>query len=302
MAKVKVKAKTEKYVPCSVKEFTGKKLLTAAAMCREVNPTNAPRIDLIGSNEETKGLMASPISPQALAVLTTAYWGAEGVKLGVSFTDNPTPGLRNKLLAHMNAWGEFCNVSFSWSQSGGQVRIGRGPGGYWSYLGVQILSVPQGQQTMNLQGFTERTGEAEFTRVVRHETGHTLGFPHEHLRAELVARLDPAKTLAYFRRTQGWDDRTIRSNVLEPLDEHNDIMGSLKTDDQSLMCYPLPGSITRDGRPIPGGNDFSAVDREFAVKLYPKVIQPPPPSPDEEPILTLSATLTAGSYILKRKE
>ncbi len=35
-----------------------------------------------------------------------------------------------------------------------------------------------------------QTPESEYHRVVRHETGHTLGFPHEHMRKELVEKID----------------------------------------------------------------------------------------------------------------
>ncbi len=52
------------------------------------------------------------------------------------------------------------------------------------------------------------TPESEYRRVVRHETGHTLGFPHEHMRKELVARLDPQKCYIYYRRF-GWDKRMV---------------------------------------------------------------------------------------------
>jgi hypothetical protein len=40
--------------------------------------------------------------------------------------------------------------------------------------------------------------------VIRHETGHTLGFPHEHMRKDLVAKIDPDKAIAFFSETQGW--------------------------------------------------------------------------------------------------
>jgi hypothetical protein len=53
---------------------------------------------------------------------------------------------------------------------------------------------------MNLQGFNMSTLESEFRRVVRHETGHTLGFPHEHLRRQLVDNIDPGRAYAYFRQ------------------------------------------------------------------------------------------------------
>jgi hypothetical protein len=72
---------------------------------------------------------------------------------------------------------------------------------------------------MNLQDFSMNTPESEYHRVVRHETGHTLGFPHEHLRKELVARIDPHKVYAYFLATQGWDRATVDAQVLTPLDD-----------------------------------------------------------------------------------
>src|SRR5207248_2959407 len=105
----------------------------------------------------------------------------------------------------------------------------------------------------NLQGFTMSTPESEYKRVVRHETGHTLGFPHEHMRRALVARIDPEKAYEYFERTQGWPRSVVDQQVLTPLDETS-LMGT-PADETSIMCYQLPGSITRDGRPIIGGLD-----------------------------------------------
>jgi len=54
--------------------------------------------------------------------------------------------------------------------------------GYWSYLGTDILHIPKNRPTMCLENFSMDTLESEYKRVVRHETGHTLGFPHEHMR------------------------------------------------------------------------------------------------------------------------
>ena len=44
---------------------------------------------------------------------------------------------------------------------------------------------------MNLEAFTMQTPDSEFHRVVRHEAGHTLGFPHEHMRKAIVAAPGP---------------------------------------------------------------------------------------------------------------
>jgi hypothetical protein len=38
------------------------------------------------------------------------------------------------------------------------------------------------------------------------------------------------------------------------------------------MCYQLPGEITYDGLPIPGGLDINGTDFKFAGTVYPKVL------------------------------
>jgi hypothetical protein len=178
----------------------------------------------------------------------------------------------------MNAWGAQAAVVFSESaDSRAEVRIARTRGqGYWSYLGTDILLVPPSTPTMNLDGFTMSTPEAEYRRVVRHETGHTLGFPHEHLRTELVEQLDPLKTYEYFHRTYGWSAQQTRQQVLTPIPESQ--LTATAADETSIMCYQLPGSITKDGQPIPGGPDINAQDAAFAASIYPAAAPPVPPA------------------------
>ena len=40
------------------------------------------------------------------------------------------------------------------------------------------------------------------------------------------------------------------------------------------MCYQIPGTITKDGRPIPGGKDINPTDFKFAGSIYPKRVAP----------------------------
>ncbi len=247
------------------------------------NPTNAPR---------TEGLPGGVLSPTHMAMLTQKYWGSKGVNLTVQFLDSASAALRARILSHANAWGQRGNIAFHETQSQGQVRITFGAGGYWSYLGTDILSIPANQQTMNLQGFSMNTPDSEFYRVVRHEFGHTLGAPHEHLRRQLVSLLDAQKTIAYFGRTQGWDAQTVREQVLMPL-EDADLTATPEADQISIMCYQISGECTKDGKPIPGGLDIDPIDQQFVAKVYPKQggpgpVEPPSPPGPSQPLYTLT--------------
>jgi len=195
-----------------------------------------------------------------------------GVDLSVSFMDGPEQALRDRILSHMNAWSETANVRFRETKDAGQVRIARADGqegGYWSYLGTDILLIDGAAQTMNLEGFTMNTPDSEFYRVVRHETGHTLGFPHEHMRGELVKEIDREKAITYYMATQGWSREEVIAQVLTPIEESS-LLGTPHADPHSIMCYQIPAQLTLHGKTIPGGDDIDLSDRTFAAACYPK--------------------------------
>ena len=104
---------------------------------------------------------------------------------------------------------------------------------------------------MNLEQFTMDTPDSEFHRVVRHETGHTLGFPHEHMRKELVSLIDEEKAVAYFASADGWSREETVQQVLTPLDDAT-LKETPHADATSIMRYEIPGEITKNGQPIPG--------------------------------------------------
>jgi hypothetical protein len=251
---------------CTPKMLPRKDWVAAARTASTINPVNHPPVEQLA-----RAMKGFAPTPQRIAVLTTKYWGTKGVRLTVGFLDTPPAALRTRLVSHLNAWGKSANVQFVQTKSTAQVRIARvggRDGGYWSYLGTDILSIPRDQPTMNLEAFTMETPEAEFHRVVRHEAGHTLGFPHEHMRRALVQLIDPKKAIALFKATQGWSEQEVRQQVLTPI-EQSSLLGST-ADPKSIMCYQIPGSITKNGKPIVGGLDIDALDFEFSAKIYPK--------------------------------
>jgi hypothetical protein len=236
----------------------------AAAVAAKENPANAPLLEL-------SALGDGVLDPQRLTIYTSRYWGPKPKTLTVSFMETTAADLRARIVGHLNAWARFGGISFAETSGTGDVRISRGSGGYWSYLGTDIKLIPANRPTMNLQGFSMSTSEEEYRRVVRHEAGHTLGFPHEHMRQALVARIDREKAYDYFRRTQGWDQAMVDQQVLTPLDPAK-IIGT-EADQDSIMCYQLPGEITVDGAPIRGGLDINPLDSAFTATIYPKVLR-----------------------------
>jgi hypothetical protein len=264
-------AKAREVIVCSPKSLPAHKLIAAAAEAVRINPANHPPSHLIA-----RALGGAPPTPSRIAILVSKRWPATGVQLTVGFLDNPPADLRKRILLHMNAWSKTANVKFIETKTDPQVRIARlntppDMAGYWSYIGTEILSIDRDQPTLNLQDFTMKISEKEFHRVVRHETGHTLGFPHEHMRGELVNKIDAKKAIAFFGATQGWSPDEVRQQVLTPLEEAS-LLGTVHSDPQSIMCYQIPGSITKDGKPIIGGIDIDKLDFDFAGSVYPKLL------------------------------
>lgn len=251
-------------ITCTPKALPREQWLAAAQQAVAINPLNHAPVERLAL--VIPGFRAQP---EHLAVLVTKFWRTGKVNLTVGFMDNPGADLRKRILQHMNAWNKTAAVKFVETKSNPQVRIARAADGYWSYLGTDVLSIPANHQTMNLEGFSMNTPDSEFHRVVRHETGHTMGFPHEHMRRELVAKIDPQKAITFFGQTQGWDEQMVRQQVLTPIEESS-LLGTAHADPNSIMCYQIPGTITKDGKPIVGGSDIDPSDFQFAGKVYPK--------------------------------
>src|SRR3954464_7059372 len=96
---------------CKPKTLPIEKLEAAARRAIEVNPQNAL---------ERRSVTLTPAGrrggPRRIAVVVARKWPVTGVRLSVSFLDNPAQALRARILRHMNAWGESANVAFSETQ------------------------------------------------------------------------------------------------------------------------------------------------------------------------------------------
>ena len=287
-------------IVCRQKVLPVGRMEVARRRAIEINPENAA---------DERRVRRTPVGreggPRRIAVVTARKWPKSGARLSVSFMDRPTRELRTRILLHMNAWGAGANVIFSETEAVGEVRIARldrpvDMAGYRSYIGTEILEIDQEEPTLNLEGFTMRTPEREFVRVVRHEAGHTLGFEHEHMRSEIVSRIDRDKAIKDFDRTEGWTPQEVDEQVLTPLAKKS-LMGTTETDPLSIMCYQLPASIMKDRKAVPGGKDINARDAAFAAAIYPKVtrtLAKPEAAPEMRIVRTPSAAEEVDTFHL----
>ncbi|KAJ8073591.1 hypothetical protein PM082_011869 [Marasmius tenuissimus] len=227
-----------------------------------------------------------------LALRNKTKWPGNGVRLRVAFIDNPPPcpALQREIVMLMNLWSKFCNARFTLLHSGdpstdciaAEVRIslsgevlGKREGGIWSYVGTRVIEVTDRRRpTLMLEGL-DRTGvlskEAIRTAIL-HETGHILGFVHEHCRPGLNERIDKKKAYAHYWRHQKWTESEVDNNVLTRLEDTEAYTLSDKEDSNSIMCYRIDESILTDGMKDPeirGGDTFSWPDQKFAGLFYP---------------------------------
>ena len=251
----------------------------AAVRAAEAFPPNSP---LHGAASG----FAEFLQPQQIAGITSKFWGSQTSELSVQFLDNPTAACRRMILEAANSWD--CRIIFRETSGPGQVRLSRDKSGLYSYLGQDILMVPADRETINFQGWTERTLISEYLRVVPHEFGHTLGFVHEQLRPEVLADILVNETIAWYRDNQGFDEATTRANVLTGLDVRT--LMSTPVDQDSIMAYWLATFLTRSGRGFRGGLRLTQSDLDFVDLIYPKAndpappVSPPPTSPPPGPI------------------
>lgn len=280
-----------KFIGCSgPKRLRYDLMLSSAARAIEENPANRPSnaaiasaisavitafslpgaVRIEGAANEVKNAQEEMIKA-AIAAITTKYWKGGEVKHAVYFIGSWSSELKQKTLHFANLWEGSGRAKIRFvetlTRSNAHVRLARAADGHWSYLGQDTRSIPQGEPTMNLHSWSMQYPDSEYHRVVTHEFGHYLGFPHEHMRPAIIQRLDPQKTIDYFGRTQGWSPSEVRAQVLTPLPEGS--LTSTPTDETSIMSYQLPGEITKDGRPIPGGASINQQDLSLAARLWP---------------------------------
>ena len=133
--------------------------------------------------------------------------------------------------------------------------------GAWSLLGTDCLTEKDHTQpTMNLGWFDVPT--------VMHEFGHTLGLIHEHQNPSgNTIQWDAEKVYKWASKTQGWDNETTYTNIIEKY-KSDQINGS-DFDPDSIMLYFFPASLTLNNKGTDENLRLSKYDVLYINSVYP---------------------------------
>ncbi|RUL89264.1 zinc metalloprotease [Tautonia sociabilis] len=230
--------------------------------------------------------------------LTSTLWDRPrrgALQLNVVFLDGEA-SVQALVRQHARAWEESANVRFNFlgieRYADAHIRITMPPTrSFHSYLGTGSAQIDRRLPSMTL-GFTDDVlaEPKEVRRLVLHEFGHALGLIHEHQNPNGGLKFKEPEVFEYFWRTQRWDERTVREQVIRPA-RAEELSNASKFDPDSIMLYAFPPSIIAAG-PVSATKlnyELSEQDRRTIAALYPKdpTVPSPPDRPEETGVLPL---------------
>jgi hypothetical protein len=239
----------------------------AARTAVRENPENIPVAivrPLLGVPEPT---------PSELALITGKKWNV-GRTLRIRFVDGANE-LQTRVASVAQEWSQYANIGLQFgSAANAEIRIAFEPGGSWSYIGTDALSIGQSEQTMNFGWLTPSSTDDELGRVVRHEFGHALGAIHEHQSPAANIPWDRDAVYRYYSGPpNNWTREQIDQNIFQ---RYSTTLTNFSAFDRnSIMLYAIPNQLTTGDYEVGWNRVLSSTDKQFMRTQYPGVTAGP---------------------------
>jgi hypothetical protein len=212
--------------------------------------------------------VAPPETAEEMAV--TKKW-ANGKRLRVHFLGG-NPKVHEKVKKYAKQWEDYANIKLDFVDDGeAEIRVGFVMDNTsWSAVGTDALNksfFPAGSATMNYGWLTPSSAEEEFSRVILHEFGHSLGCIHEHQNP--AGKIPWNKEAVYrFYEKRGWNKARVDQNLFRKYDENQTQFTAF--DKESIMLYPISKELTGGKLEVGWNRRLSKTDKEFIEQMYPK--------------------------------
>jgi Domain of unknown function (DUF4062) len=192
-----------------------------------------------------------------------------GSVLRVRFLDGDAKQ-RNLAKRFMPVWSAYANLLFEFGDDpDAELRVSFAGPGSWAMLGTGAL-VTSKEANINFGWIRGDTNMIEAERSILHETGHILGFGHEH---QNPAGKLPWNLPEVYRVFSGppnhWSKATVDFSILQTWNPAT-YPSPKPYDRHSIMMYPMPEGLTTGKDAYFGDNAaLSEGDKRFAALLYP---------------------------------
>jgi hypothetical protein len=206
--------------------------------------------------------------PEELAILTGKKWQT-GRSLKVAFLDGAA-SLQTKVENVAKQWPNYANINLDFgNHAAADIRISFSPGGSWSYIGTDALTIAQNEQTMNFGWLTQTSSDDEVSRVVLHEMGHALSAIHEHQSPAANIPWDKEAVYAYYEGPpNNWTRDQVDSNIFQRYS--NTVTNFSTFDSESIMLYAIPNNLTLGDYEVGWNRVLSPTDKAFIASIYPR--------------------------------
>ncbi|MUG91313.1 Tolloid-like protein 1 [Scytonema sp. UIC 10036] len=249
-----------------MKELMSENTFEDIKICVEIPPDMSEEAQKIAFEENPLNAEAIDNSSDRIAVITGKKWQS-GRTLRVRFLDGD-PVVQTKIAAIAQQWTQYANIKLVFGNDpNAEIRISLQPGGSWSFLGTDALTIAKNQPTMNYGWLKPDSSDQEYLRVVLHEFGHALGCIHEHQHPQAGIPWNRDAVYRYYKETNNWDTEQVDNNIFRRFG--TDITQFSQYDRESIMHYAIPKELTIGGFEVPWNTQLSVTDKNFMRQAYP---------------------------------